>query len=170
MIRVDQGATGGKSTRSGLCPECSFGNHVHIGKCGFCRCAAQLSMPPTVADRLRLDQAGPRVDVASAEAVRTHLDYIAGMCGTADKMSVSEDDHTIAIYCASVEVADAWASVFQAAEKGHHLESDLAQPRVHSVTWLVAWHGWHVCIHCSARLAAPTDAGYQRRTELAMAA
>jgi hypothetical protein len=65
---------------------------------------------------------------------------------------------------------DAWAKVFEAAEKGHHLESDLAQPRVHSVTWLVPWRGWHVCIHCSARLAAPTDVAYQRRTEMAMAA
>jgi hypothetical protein len=101
MILVDHGATGGRSTCLDLCPECSFGNHVHIGKCGFCPCTAQLSMPPTVADRLRLEQAGPRVDVASADAVR-HLDYIAVRCGAATKMSVSENDHTIAIYCASV--------------------------------------------------------------------
>jgi hypothetical protein len=69
MILVDhgvaQGVAGGESARSDLCPECVFGNHVHIGKCGFCRCTAKLSMPSTVADRLRRRHARPRLGVAA---------------------------------------------------------------------------------------------------------
>jgi hypothetical protein len=98
------------------------------------------------------------------DAIKAHLDHVAATCGAADKISISESDHTIAIYAASIDAADAWANIFHAEEKGHHLESDLAQPRVHSVTWIVAWQGWHVCIHCSAPLAVPvTDTGATRQ-------